>query len=461
MLTNPDAFINKFVFEPIREIYEAFVIYTFFSLLTDMLGGERNIIITTSGREPIPHPGGMHYIFSDIDISDPFMFLMIKRGILQYVWLKPAICFGTLFTEVIGWYDVNDVSLDSPYVWLTIIYNISVTVSLYCLAIFWKVLWTDLKPFKPVGKFLCVKLIIFASFWQGVLLAILNFLNLLPGASQEEGGAPNIGISIQNALLCIELIAFSIGHWFSFSYKPFTISQLPTGRIEFFYALKDMFGIKDLINDFKLTFHGDYYKNYKQFDSVEAVVAHPDSKGRMSRINQGLRYHSDGKHKHWLPSTSQHQPSTIIRSTSEIVSVPLNSNFSPSIYSPSIKLVGTSVRGIHSLSPNPSPPGSPEPGLEPSITEILTKATGENYDYEGLDEDEAYYQAASSVINNYNLDQIEVKRLLNYPIVDEMVDGHVFGYKVKKLRADRMKNNMNQPIVKHSTYESNRYGSIV
>lgn len=489
MLVDPEAVINKFVIEPLREIYEAFVIYTFFSLLTDMLGGERNIIIMSSGREPIPHPGLVHYILNDIDISDPSQFLSIKRGVLQYVWLKPVICFSMLFGEVFGLYDVNDMGIGSLYLWLMILYNFSVTLSLYSLAIFWKVLWNDLKPFKPVGKFLCVKLIIFASYWQGIILAILNLLNVLPGALQEEGGAPNIGVSIQNALLCVELIGFSIGHWFSFSYKPFTISNLPTGRLQFIYALKDMFGVKDLINDFKLTFYGDYYKDYKQFDSVEALVAHPDSKGRMSRINQGLRYHSDGKHKHWLPNPQQQQqqnnhlhqnfntPSSI-RSTSEINAVgshnqslplfPSNNQFNTnsSIYSPSVKSMGTSTRGLYPQSPKTTPPDSPASGpTEPSlsITETLNReSNGEiNYDDELLDEDEMYYQSSCSVINNYNLDQVEVKRLINYPIVDELIDGHVYGYKVKKLRADRMSKLSNEPILRRSSYESNRYGSVV
>lgn len=466
MLVDPEAVCNKFVFEPIREIYEAFVIYTFFSLLTDMLGGERNIIIMTSGREPVAHPGIVHYILPDIDISDPFTFLNIKRGILQYVWLKPVICFAMLASEAFGLYDVNNMGVGSVYLWLMVCYNFSVTLSLYCLAIFWKILWNDLKPFKPVGKFLCVKLIIFASYWQGVILAILNFLDVLPGASQEEGGAPNIGVSIQNALLCVELIAFSIGHWISFSYKPFTISQLPTGRIKFFYAAKDMFGIKDLIIDFKLTFYGDYYKDYKQFDSVDALIAHPDSKSRMSRINQGLRYHSDGKHKHWLPNQQQEfaNSNASIRSTSEINALPHDlTNLN---YSPSIKSVGTSTRGLYPASPRASPPNSPvselsDPG---TITEILNKASGGEilYDIEYLDEDEAFYQSAVSVINNYKLDQVEVKRLLNYPIVDEMIDGHEYGYKVKKLRADRLsKMASEQPILHRSSYESNRYGSIV
>lgn len=452
MLVNPEAFVNKFVIEPVREIYEAFVIYTFFSLLTDMLGGERNIIIFTSGREPVPHPGIVHYVLPDIDISDPYTFLYIKRGILQYVWFKPLLCFGMLLAEGFGWYDVNDMGPTSVYLWLMLFYNFSVTLSLYCLAIFWKVLWTDLKPFRPVGKFLCVKLIIFASYWQGVLLAILNFAGVLPGASQEEAQS-NIGLAIQNALLCVELIAFAIGHWVSFSYRPYVLRNLPTGRVQFYYALKDMFGVRDLVNDFRITYYGDYYKDYKQFDSVEALIAHPDSKGRMSRINQGLRYHLDGRSKHWLPT--QPAPNTLSEYT--VSTLPLQP--SALLYAPSLKLVSTSTKALYPNSPKISPAASPTLSSEQSIAEVLAKDSDINYDAEMLDQDEAFYHAACSVVNNYRLDQQEVKRLLNYPIVDEMVGGHVFGYKVKKLREDRL-SRMGEPI-RRASVETNRYGSIV
>ncbi|CAH2351360.1 transmembrane protein 184 homolog [[Candida] railenensis] len=470
MLVNPHSIFNKYILEPIREIYEAFVIYTFFSLLTQMLGGERSIIIRTSGREPVSHPGLLRYILPAMDISEPTTFLNIKRGILQYVWLKPIICFSILFTEALGYYNGDDLGWTSLNLWLTLLYNMSVSLSLYCLAIFWKILWTDLKPFNPVGKFLCVKLIIFASYWQGVILMIVNFMGWLPPVSPGDGksrddngqGAADLGPGIQNALLCVELILFSIGHWYSFSYKPFTISHIPNGRLQFIYAVKDTFGINDLIHDFQLTFYGDYYKDYQQFDSVEALISHPESRGRMSRINQGLRYHSDGTQKHWLPSnqpnsnnvyvgvngvgnssTNKHK----IQSTSENQALPSENNNSINNSAPSVRSMattGTSIRGMYSPSIPPSiSPSTGSPSLLPqqsstlSMTEILNHDSSVMYDDEYLDEDELYYSQATSVINNYNLDQIEVKRLLNYPIVDEVIVGHEFGHKVKKLRAER------------------------
>lgn len=457
MLINQTSPFNKFVLEPIREVYEAFVIYTFFSLLTGMLGGERNIIIMTSGRVPVNHPGLLAHILPPMDISDPYCFLNIKRGILQYVWLKPIICLSIIVCELCGWYNVNDMSYKSIYLWLTLFYNASVTLSLYCLAAFWRILWNDLKPFKPVGKFLCVKLIIFASYWQGIIIGILNAFGVLPGSGDNDLNF-SIGLCIQNALLCVELIAFAIGHWLSFSYSAFTIDKLPYGRLQFKYAFKDMIGFKDLLHDFQLTFYGDYYKDYKQFDSVEAMIAHPDSKGRISRINQGLRYHHDGKQKHWLPSIQQPPPSPNseqIHSTSEIRAI--------SNYEPSVKSIGTSVRGLYPSSimeQTISQPNSPDlQSTEFSITEILRQVDPSiDYLIEELDEDEMFYRQASEVINNYNLDQTEIKRLLNYPIVDDMIDAHAYGYRVTKLRQDRLRNSREEgrPMLN----ETGLYGSI-
>lgn len=469
MLINPTAVLVKFFIEPAREIYEAFVIYTFFSLLIDMLGGTKSIVIMTSGRPPVPHPGFVGKCLPALDISDPRTFLAIKRGILQYVWLKPIICFGVLFSELAGSYDVNDLSAGSLYLWFTLIYNFSVSLSLYCLAIFWKILWTDLKPFNPIGKFLCVKLIIFASYWQGIIFSILNFAGLLPGHGQRgENGAPNIGVSFQNALLCVELIGFALGHWFAFSYRPFTISQIPNGRLEFIYAFRDMIGIQDLVIDFRRTFYGDYYQDYKQFDSVDAAIAHPATNGRMSRLNQGLRYLNDGKQKHWLPqqqnmSPSQSQASVLngrnsIKSTSELNAIPdLNDRKRQSSrYANSLELCNDSIRALYSGSPGGiSPPASPSRGgdassvktgqsgideEQESVTDILASLNPRiDYSDEHFEDDEYYYLLACSVVNNYKLDQVQVKRLINYPIVDELIDGHVYGYKVKKLRANRMK----------------------
>jgi len=78
---------------------QAFVIYNFFHLLLAYLGGERSLLILLHGRPPKEHlfPGRYFpwlshatsfslsvYIFKhEVDVSDPFTFLWLKRGILR------------------------------------------------------------------------------------------------------------------------------------------------------------------------------------------------------------------------------------------------------------------------------------------------------------------------------------------------------------------------------------------
>lgn len=58
-------------------------------------------------------------------------------------------------------------SVQSGYLYITIVYNISVSLSLYALFLFYFATKELLNPFEPVLKFLTIKAVIFLSFWQG------------------------------------------------------------------------------------------------------------------------------------------------------------------------------------------------------------------------------------------------------------------------------------------------------
>lgn len=138
--------------EPVRDMYEAFTIYTFFQLLINFLGGERSLIIMMHGRAPKQHVWPMNFLFPKVDISDPHTFLAIKRGILQYAWLKLPLAIAAIAMKATGTYQEGYIGLKSGYFWSGIIYNISVTLSLYSLGIFWVCMSRDLHPFRPVPK---------------------------------------------------------------------------------------------------------------------------------------------------------------------------------------------------------------------------------------------------------------------------------------------------------------------
>lgn len=297
--------------DPIRDVYEAFVIYCFFNLLINYLGGERSIIIMTHGREPKAHPWPLRHFCNKVDISDPYTFLAIKRGILQYAWLKPALALATVLMKVTGTFQEGYIGLNSGYFWSGLLYNVSITLSLYCLAMFWVCLHDDLVPFRPVPKFLVIKLIIFASYWQGFLLSLFVFTGFIkdrPGYSSD-----NVALATQDLLTCFEMPFFAIAHWYAFSVSDYTDPSIASARLPIAYATRDAFGTGDLLVDTKETFSIRNSKyDYQLFDPGENVMAH--GSGRMSRIKEGLRYERGGKGKHWVPRPAPNHQTPLLAS---------------------------------------------------------------------------------------------------------------------------------------------------
>ena len=292
-----------FYLDPLRDVYEAFTIYTFLQLLINFLGGERSLIVMMHGRPPVSHPWPISLYASKVDISDPHTFLAIKRGILQYAYLKPILSVATIVLKLTNTYQEGYIGLSSGYLWTGILYNVSITISLYSLAMFWVCMSADLAPFRPMPKFLCIKLIIFASYWQGFFLSILQFLGAIP--NNVPGYTPdNLAAAIQDALICFEMPIFAVSHWYAFSWHDYADVTISAARMPVKYALRDAFGFRDLMEDARETFRGKHY-DYRNFDSGDNVIAHEESHSRVARMMDGMRYERGGKGKYWIPKPQQ------------------------------------------------------------------------------------------------------------------------------------------------------------
>lgn len=256
------------------------------------------------GRRPKHHAWPLNHFLPMVDISDPHTFLAIKRGVLQYAWLKPVLAVTTIILKATGVYHEGVLQVSSGYLWVGLLYNVSVTLSLYSLAMFWVCMSQDLAPFRPVPKFLCVKLIIFASYWQGFFLSILQVLGAIPSNVEGYGTADNLAAAIQDALICCEMPIFAIAHWYAFSWHDYADVTISAARMPVKYALRDAFGIRDLIEDTKETFGGKQYE-YRTFDTGDNVLAHEESDSRVKRMREGMRYSRNGKGKYWIPQPGE------------------------------------------------------------------------------------------------------------------------------------------------------------
>ena len=76
--------------------------------------------------------------------------------------------------------------LHSAPLFITVIYNVSITLALYGLVIFYMTTKKLLQPQRPLLKFISVKGIILFAYWQSLLLALLDQFGYLehPGAEQ-------------------------------------------------------------------------------------------------------------------------------------------------------------------------------------------------------------------------------------------------------------------------------------
>ncbi|MBW0490270.1 hypothetical protein O181_029985, partial [Austropuccinia psidii MF-1] len=293
---------TSFFIDLIRDLYEAFVIYCFFSLLVEYLGGARSLLILLHGRQPTPHPWPISKLLRPMDISDPHTFLNLKRGVFQYVQVKPFLAILTIIFKTTNRYNDGDLKLTSGYTYVSIGYNFSVSLCLYCLAMFWVCTATDLKPFRPFPKFLCVKGIIFFSFWQGFGISILVAIGLL---NSSRYTTETLSLAIQDTLICFEMPLFAILHLYAFSHKDFIEPNIAyCGRLPFLHAFRDsILGFKDVLEDSSATFKGTGF-SYKTFEPSEGVLHHQGA-ARERRLLAGLRYTGRGKGKYWLPMAGE------------------------------------------------------------------------------------------------------------------------------------------------------------
>lgn len=65
------------------------------------------------------------------------------------------------------------------FVWISIIVNLSQFWAMYNLIFWYKSLKEELAPLHPVGKIATVKLVVFVSFWQSMIISGLCFLGVI------------------------------------------------------------------------------------------------------------------------------------------------------------------------------------------------------------------------------------------------------------------------------------------
>lgn len=135
----------------------------------------------------------------------------MKQGVLQFVLIKPCTAILAIVLESYGVLHEGHFEWYSGYMYLSAINNTSVSLSLYCLVLFYMATEERLKPFSPFAKFLCIKAILFFSFWQACAFTVLLKMNLFDRESANVA---------QNLIISVEMVFAAIAQSLAFNYRP-------------------------------------------------------------------------------------------------------------------------------------------------------------------------------------------------------------------------------------------------
>jgi hypothetical protein len=243
--------------ESVRDCYESWVVYNFLNLCLAYVGGPGAIVNAMSGKEVKAGSWLLGTCTFDQDlIVDGNYIRRCKQGCLQFVFIKPILSLLEIILYSQGQLGDGQINFLKGYVYILFVYNISYSLALYALWMFYIGAHDPLAKFNPLLKFIIVKSVIFLSFWQSFFTAMAVRTGSL--------SSPHEGRAVQNVLICCEMVIVSFLMWFAFPYKDFVD---PNGarrgfvsNIVNFVSVRDVFD--DTVHQFGATYqdyvlHGD------------------------------------------------------------------------------------------------------------------------------------------------------------------------------------------------------------
>uniref|UniRef100_A0A7S2F4T4 Transmembrane protein 184C n=1 Tax=Octactis speculum TaxID=3111310 RepID=A0A7S2F4T4_9STRA len=120
----------------------------------------------------------------------------------------------------------------SAYPYLELMQSTSQCWALYCLVLFYQATKKKLGPIHPLNKFICIKMVVFFTFWQEVVIASLVRFKIIRSNQFEDmddaygaGGSNSatmhwstteIANGINDFIVCVEMLGFAIAHIYVF-----------------------------------------------------------------------------------------------------------------------------------------------------------------------------------------------------------------------------------------------------
>jgi len=266
----------------IKDFYEAYCIYTFLSFIIAVLGGgDRDKVVSKLAlhADHLSPPFRLCGFcsrpreFASATAKANAVLLQCQVFAMQFVFLRPVTSAVNLTCNELGYYGGGTSSSDwrSPQFWSNIIYNISIFVAFSGLLKIYHAVHNDLSWYRPLPKFLCIKGVVFMTFWQGLAISILAKTTDL-GHADDDATADDSSewaARAQSFLICLEMLLFSIAHFYVFPTDEWVPGYRPIEDTDTRFG--DNMALRDFASDFQLVFgrKNKKKKNKKKDDDAE------------------------------------------------------------------------------------------------------------------------------------------------------------------------------------------------
>lgn len=171
----------------------------------------------------------------------------------------PLIGLITFILDVSHYLRDDDYGADSIYLWLNVAHVITIIFSMFNMhaILGWLEPEIDATPgMRADAKFWCIKLVVFLSFLQGMLIGLIYYF---AGANHEVSAS-----DLQGILVCMELSLITVVHLSYFSYREFYVEG--GAKLTKSAAFVNAFMTAD--------FFKDTYKAFNTTPSAEAFNFH-------------------------------------------------------------------------------------------------------------------------------------------------------------------------------------------
>jgi len=237
----------RFYIDPIRECYEAFVIYNFYCYLVAYLEDEfGDIIAYYSTKADVPHVWPVDRFLLPWRAGEEF-FWETKRGVLSYVVARPLMTAVSVLANIAGVYHEGVFRWNTIYPYVTFINNCSQMWALYCLVLLYRATHSELAPIRPLSKFVVIKAVVFFSFWQSVAIDAAADFGLIHPAEYSTYDADDVASGLQNFLICIEMFLAALAHAYAFPPRDYMDPAHPPAG--FVNNIRVMFDVRDVVTD--------------------------------------------------------------------------------------------------------------------------------------------------------------------------------------------------------------------